>query len=78
MICGRIREGYDADLCVLNTDRPGLLPARSMLSNLVYCANAADVYPTMALGRIVYEDGVFPTVDQEKITAEFRRIMTLL
>lgn len=76
--CGRIREGYDADLCVLDTDRPGLLPARSMLSNLVYCANAADVYLTMALGCIVYEDGVFPTVDQEKITAEFRRIMTLL
>ena len=76
--CGLLKEGYDADLCVLSLDRPGLMPVRSALSNLVYSACGRDVCLTMVRGRIVYEDGVFPTVDQEKITAEFRRIMAQL
>lgn len=69
--CGRILEGWDADLVVLDLDRPGLMPQRDLLSNLIYCTNAADVRLTMVRGRIIYEDGEYPSVDHEKIIREF-------
>ncbi len=69
--CGRIAQGYDADLVMLDLDRPGLVPQRDLLSNLIYCANASDVRLTMVRGRIIYENGAYPNIDHERIIREF-------
>lgn len=63
---GLIREGYLADLCVVDLQKPHLRPVHDVLANLTSSAQAADVCLTMARGRVVYQDGDFRTIDIER------------
>lgn len=69
---GQIKEGYDADLILVDTNAPHIAPNNDFLSDLVYAAKGSDVVLTMVGGRILYEDGEFKTLDIEKIKAEAR------
>ena len=69
--CGLLKPGYEADIVMIDTDRPGLYPQRDALSNLVYCTNSSDVALTMVRGRVIYENGEFPGIDHEQIMAKF-------
>ena len=68
--CGCIKEGFKADITVLDTDTVYMKPAHNMLNNLIYSASGNDVVLTMADGRILYKDGVYTTIDIEKINFE--------
>ena len=68
--CGLIKEGYKADFIVLRTDVPNLHPVHSMLNNLVYSACDADIYMTVADGKILYRNGDFTTIDIERTIFE--------
>ncbi len=68
--CGDIREGFRADLVILDTRRTLMTPCHSALSNLLYAANGSVVALTMADGRVVYRNGEFPGLDIEKIRWE--------
>ena len=65
--CGLIREGYKADLIVVDFKEPNLQPVHDIRNNLVYAASGKDVCLTMVDGRILYMDGEYKTVDIEKI-----------
>ena len=67
---GSIQPGYDADIILLDFERPGLVPCHDPVENLVYSARGSDVCLTMARGKILYENGVFHTVDLEKVRYE--------
>lgn len=67
---GAIRPGYDADLILLDFSRPHLIPCHDVVENIVYAARGSDVCLTMARGKILYENGVFFTVDLDKIRYE--------
>ena len=41
-----------------------------MLNNLVYAASGTDICLTMADGKVLYEDGTYPTIDIEKAVSE--------
>ena len=41
-----------------------------MLNNLVYSASGTDICLTMADGKVLYENGSYPTLDLEKTIAE--------
>jgi hypothetical protein len=47
-------------------DRPHFLPAHDIPSLLLYSAHGSDVVMTMVDGKILYENGVFLTIDFEK------------
>lgn len=68
--CGRIAPGMDADLILLDFDRPHLVPCHNVVSNLVYSARGSDVVLTMVRGRILYRDGEFRTIDLGKVRRE--------
>ena len=68
--CGLIKEGFRADLTVLDTDRIYMKPVHNLLNNLVYAAQGTDVVLTMVDGRVLYRDGAYPTLDMEKIEYE--------
>jgi len=68
--CGRIAPGMDADLILLDFDRPHLVPCHNVVSNLVYSARGSDVVLTMVRGRILYRDGEFLTIDLEAVKRE--------
>jgi len=68
--CGLIKEGFRADLAVLEVQgRPYMHPCHDMLHNLVYSAQGSDVCLTMADGRVLYRDGVYTTIDIERVIA---------
>jgi len=67
---GRIREGYDADIIMLNLDTPHLFPLNDPCAAVAYAARGSDVCLTMVQGKILYEDGEFKTIDIEKTRRE--------
>lgn len=61
--CGMIKLGMDADLALVDFSAPHLMPCHNVLSALVFCAKGGDVAMTMVRGKILYQNGRFPTID---------------
>ena len=70
---GRLAVGCRADLCVINTDTPQFTPMTDAACNVVYAAQGADVRLAMVDGEVLYRDGVYTTIDIEKVKAEAQR-----
>jgi len=68
--CGFIKEGFKADLTVLDIDNVYMKPVYNLLNNLVYAADGNDVVMTMVDGKVLYRDGSYPTLDIERIYYE--------
>ena len=51
---GALKEGYLADMIILDFNRPHLTPNNDVIANLVYSANGGDVAMTIVGGKIVY------------------------
>ena len=68
--CGMIKEGMDADLCLLDFSAPHLIPCHNVLNALVWSAKGGDVAMTMVRGKILYQSGRFPTIDLQKCVEE--------
>ena len=64
--CGLIREGFRADLIVVDVSEPNMHPYEDMANALIYSADGKDVCLTMCDGRILYRDGEYTTIDIEK------------
>jgi 5-methylthioadenosine/S-adenosylhomocysteine deaminase len=74
--CGLIQPGFRADLIVLDLSQPYWHPVHDVLNNLVFSASGSDVCLTMVDGRVLYRDGVYPTLDLARILADTERIRT--
>ncbi len=68
--CGMIQEGMDADLCLVDFSAPHLMPCHNVLTALVYSAKGGDVAMTMVRGKILYQNGQFPTIDLKSVVTE--------
>ncbi len=68
--CGKLEVGMDADIVMLNLDKPHLMPCHNLLSNIVYSCCGGDVCMTMVRGEILYENGEFKTLDIERALFE--------
>lgn len=68
--CGLVKEGYRADLIVIDMDQPNMRPIHSAINNLIYSADGKDVCLTMSDGQVLYRDGEYKTLDIEKVIAE--------
>ncbi len=68
--CGLIKEGFAADLFLLDTDKPYMCPSHDIMSNLVYSAQGSDVVMTICNGNILYNNGEYTTIDIEKARFE--------
>lgn len=68
--CDCIDVGKKADLIVIDMMRPSMQPIHNITKNLVYSASKDCVKLTMVNGKILYENGEFPTLDCEKIYRE--------
>jgi len=64
--CGIIKEGFRADMIMLDLSAPSMNPVYEMANNLVFSASSRDILMTVIDGLVVYENGAFPTVDVEK------------
>ena len=61
--CGMIKEGMDADLCLVDFSAPHLMPCHNVPNALVFSAKGGDVAMTMVRGKKLYVNGKFPTLD---------------
>ena len=68
--CGMIKEGFDADIALLDFSAPHLIPCHNVLSGLVFSAKGGDVAMTMVRGQILYRNGQFPTIDLQHVVQE--------
>jgi 5-methylthioadenosine/S-adenosylhomocysteine deaminase len=70
--CGKIAVGYDADLTVIDFDKPHLTPCFDVQNHLVYAVRADDVVMTMVRGNVLYDHGTYTTIDMERVTAKLK------
>ncbi len=67
---GMLKVGYDADLCLVDFSAPHLMPCHNVLNALVFSAKGGDVAMTMVGGKILYQNGHFPTIDLKQVVEE--------
>lgn len=68
--CGMLKIGMDADIALVDFSAPHLIPCHNVLSGLVFSAKGGDVAMTMVRGKILYQNGRFPTIDLTKVVRE--------
>ncbi len=68
--CGMLKEGMDADIVLVDFSAPHLMPCHNVISGLVFSAKGGDVAMTMVEGKILYQNGQFPTIDLKAAVEE--------
>ena len=68
--CGMLKVGLDADLALIDFSAPHLIPCHNVLTGLVFSAKGGDVAMTMVRGKILYQNGRFPTIDLKAAVEE--------
>ena len=65
-----LKEGMDADVILVDFSAPHLIPCHNIPAGLVFSAKGADVAMTMVRGKILYQNGKFPTLDIPHLISE--------
>jgi 5-methylthioadenosine/S-adenosylhomocysteine deaminase len=71
---GTIEAGKKADIIIVDTNTPHMIPMYNPYSQLVYSATGADVRDVIIGGRIVYRDRQFTTLNSDDIISEVKRL----
>jgi 5-methylthioadenosine/S-adenosylhomocysteine deaminase len=67
---GRIVEGANADVAVLDLDATHLTPHHDLVSHLAYAVSGADVRHTVCEGRVLMRDREVLTLDADRVREE--------
>ena len=70
---GMLKEGMDADIVLVDFSAPHLMPCHDVMNALVFSAKGGDVAMTMVGGKILYQNGTFPTIDLAATVQELVR-----
>lgn len=68
--CGEIKAGNQADLTVLDIDKPWMRPHNDLLSSLVYCARGDEVDSVLVDGKFLMKSRELLTIDRERVLFE--------
>ena len=72
--CGKIEVGYKADLVLIDRNSLHNMPSYDDHAMLAYSADASDVIFTMVDGRILYRNGEYTSIDEERLRYESREV----
>ena len=67
---GMIKEGFDADIVLVDFSAPHLMPCHDVMNGLVFSAKGGDVAMTMVRGKVLYQNGQFTTIDLGQVVQE--------
>lgn len=67
---GMLKEGMDADIVLVDFTAPHLMPCHDVMNTLVFSAKGGDVAMTMVGGKVLYQNGSFPTIDLKAVVEE--------
>ena len=68
--CGMLKEGFDGDIALVDFSAPHLMPCHNVLNALTFSAKGGDVALTMVRGKILYQNGQFPTINLNEVVQE--------
>lgn len=76
--CGLMKEGFKADVCVMDVTGPQWCPMTDPIYNVVYAGDGSDVVLTMCDGKVVYDgtaadEARFPGIDLERTKSEVEK-----
>lgn len=72
--CGIIKEGYLADMILVDLSAIHLNPINDVNALICYCMQGSDVDTTIINGKIVMKNKRFTAIDEEKIMYEVNNI----
>ena len=72
--CGRLEVGHRADLVLINRRSIHNMPSYDDYAMLAYSADRSDVLLTMVDGRILYRNGEYTSIDEERLISEAREV----
>lgn len=77
-LIGSLEVGKRADFIAIDLNKPTMLPVytnpmRNIVPNLVYSARGEEVVLSVVDGKIIYKDGKFIAIDENKYLAEVGR-----
>jgi 5-methylthioadenosine/S-adenosylhomocysteine deaminase len=75
---GTIEAGKKADIILIDTNAPHMVPMYHPFSQIVYSAAGGDVRDVIINGTIVYRDRQFTALDPAEIITEVRRIAGMI
>ena len=64
---GSLTPGKQADMIAVRLDRPHTIPMTDPYAALVYSVRADDVRLTLCDGEVLYDEGVWPTLDAKAV-----------
>ncbi|MHA2274444.1 MAG: amidohydrolase [Candidatus Kariarchaeaceae archaeon] len=67
VVSGKISEGLNADIRVVDLNRVHTTPVINPLSNWIYSGNNQNVALTISNGKILYDEGKFTTIDIDTV-----------
>jgi 5-methylthioadenosine/S-adenosylhomocysteine deaminase len=70
---GSLEVGKRADIIVIDTRKPHLMPMYHPMSVMVYAARGSDVATSIINGRIVMENRKLKTIDLESVIADAKK-----
>ncbi len=70
---GLLKPGYLADLILVDMNVPQMIPCNDIEGNLIYATQGSDVRLTMVNGQVLYQEGVYLTMDEKLIKARARK-----
>jgi 5-methylthioadenosine/S-adenosylhomocysteine deaminase len=73
-LLGALEVGRKADLLVVNTLRPYLVPAGRIVSAWIHSGHPADIESSMIDGQFVIRDGKVQTLDEDSIVREADKV----
>ena len=71
---GSIEKGKQADLVLIDLNKPWLQPVNNPVFSLIYSANGSEADTVIIDGQVIMENGRVKTLDEERIFSEVERI----
>jgi len=72
---GQIKEGFKADIILVNKNEVNLIPMYSPLANVIYSMYPTDVDTVIVDGEIVMRNKKILTIDEEIVKKEFQKYL---
>lgn len=64
--CDTIEVGKQADMIVIDLNKPNMQPVHNITKNLVFSGSKQNVKLTMCAGKILYQDGIYYIDEDEQ------------
>ena len=74
--CGVVEVGACADLVLLDRNAIHNVPCYDEYAMLAYSADANDIKMTMVDGRILYRNGEYTSIDEERLRFDFQKVLS--